>query len=202
MEKMKIEDALVRLRGEKRKFVQSFDVIISLKNIDLKKPENRVQKEVVLPHGRGKDVAVGIISDTVPGAMNKGFIESLSTPRDMKSLGKKYDFLLCEAPLMQLVGKSLGRYLAPVGKMPSPFPPQMKNVEPLIATKKKSVKIRVRDSPLIQTIVGTEQMTDDQIKENARHVIGEIEKSLPKGRAQIKDIFIKLTMSKPVKVEW
>lgn len=202
MEKMKLTEAIVQLKNEKRKFIQSFDLVISLKNIDLKKPENRIQKEVILPHGRGKDIEIGIISESISGAMDKKFIESLTTPKEMKKIAKKYDFLLCEMPLMQLVGKTMGRYLAPVGKMPSPIPPQMKNIEQLVATKRNSVRIKVKDSPLIQIPVGIQSMADEHVKENTEKVLSELEKFLPKGKNQIRDIYLKLTMSKPVKIAW
>ena len=66
---MKIEQALEELnKVKKRNFSQSYDLVISIRNIDLKKPENRFSKEVFLPHGRGKEIEVGIISDSIPNA--------------------------------------------------------------------------------------------------------------------------------------
>jgi len=58
----------------------------------------------------------------------------------------------------------------------------------------------VRDSPVIHTMIAKENMDDGQIKENAMHALGEIEKALPNGRAQIRSVFIKTTMGKAVKV--
>ena len=48
-------------------------------------------------------------------------------------------------------------------------------------------------------MVATENMSDSQIKDNAHHVIEEIKKSLPT-KAQIKSVYIKTTMGKPVRV--
>ena len=39
-----------------RKFVESFEMAITLKDVDLKNPVNRIQEEVRLPSGRGKEV--------------------------------------------------------------------------------------------------------------------------------------------------
>lgn len=195
---MKTDEAIKLLReSNKRNFNQSFDLIIGLKNIDLKKPENKFSKDIVLPHGRGKDVSIAIISDTLPDAITKKDIEAMGKP-EIKSVVKKHDFFLCEAPLMPLVGKVLGRYLGPKGKMPKLL---AGNVDSLVKETNKSVRIRIRDSPAIQVIVGSENMVDAMIKENIETVIEGAKKALPKGISQIKNIQLKLTMSKPVKID-
>ena len=46
---MNLTEAIEQLRSsEKRKFTQSFDLMINLANIDLKKPENKFSKHVIL----------------------------------------------------------------------------------------------------------------------------------------------------------
>ncbi len=194
---MKIEEALKELGKEKRNFSQSYDIAVSLKNINLKKPENKFTKEIVLPHGHGKNISVALIGTN--GDIKKSDLESMDK-QAIKEIIRKYDFFVAEMPLMPLVGKILGRYLAPAGRMPKPIPPGA-DVKAVLESTKKSVRIRVKDSPTIHCIVGKEGMNEDQIKENAVTVIEEIKKALPKGENQIKNIFIKKTMSKPVKIE-
>ena len=46
----------VRKDAIKRKFSQSVDFIINLKDLDLKKPENQLDLFISLPHVRGKKV--------------------------------------------------------------------------------------------------------------------------------------------------
>jgi len=202
---MKIEDAIKKVReGKKRNFVQTFDLIINLKNIDLKKPENNFTKDIQLPHGIGKDIKIGIISDSnkYENTITKKDIEALAkNKKDAKKFIKEYQFFLCEAPLMVFVGKALGKYLGPSGKMPKPFPPGA-DINPLLEAMKKSVKISVRGSPVIHVPVGKEDMSDKEIKENVERVIEETIKSLPKGRNQIKNILLKLTMGKPVEIDF
>ncbi len=194
-----IGDAIKHLRTfEKRGFSQSLDLNVTLKSIDLKRPENKFSKEFVLPHGRGKDIDVCIISEA--NGLGKREIEDLEkNKKELKIFVKKYDFFLCEAPLMPIVGKALGKYLAPKGKMPKLLPPG-RDPANLIDETKNSVRIRVRDSPSIQLTIGTEAMTDDQLKENTEKVVEEIKKSLP-GKVQIKSIYLKFTMTKPVKIK-
>ena len=198
-----IEESIKYLRenNEKRGFEQTFDLTINLKNIDLKKPENKFSKDVILPHGRGKNVEIGIISDSIPeAALKKSDIENLASDKaGMKRLLRKYEFFICEAPLMPLVGKTLGKFLGPKGKMPKLLPPGT-NHNNILDEAKKSVRVKIRDIPVIQTCVGSENMQDLQIKENVERVMEEVRKSLPP-KTQIKNIYFKLTMSKPVKLE-
>jgi large subunit ribosomal protein L1 len=195
---MNIDEAIKQIRGsEKRKFSQSIDLVVTLKNIDLKKPENKFSKRVILPSGRGKDVSVCIISEN--GEFGKREIETFEKNKSAaKKFTKQYEFFLCEAPLMPLVGKVLGRYLAPKGKMPEILLPG-RNPDATVSELKKSVRIRVRDAPMIQTIIGTEEMKDDEIKGNAERVIEEVKKVLPP-KVSIKNAYLKTTMGKPLKI--
>jgi len=43
-------------------------------------------------------------------------------------------------------------------------------------------------------------MPDEKLKQNVEAVLNELEKVLPKGKQNIKDVLIKLTMTKPVRV--
>ncbi len=198
-----IEDSIKHIRenNPKRDFEQTFDLVVNIRNIDLKKTENKFSKDVVLPHGRGKDVEVGIISDTIQEAtIRKDDIEKLaSDKRGMKNVLRKYEFFVCEAPLMPLVGKTLGKFLGPKGKMPKLLPPGP-NYRDIVEETKKSVRVKLRDSPTIQTCVGSENMKDSEIKENLERVVEEVKKSIPP-KSQIKNVYLKLTMGKPVKLE-
>ena len=55
MEKQTILETVKKVReiSPKRKFNQSFDLIINLTNIDLKKQEQKVDLYYTLPHGKG-----------------------------------------------------------------------------------------------------------------------------------------------------
>lgn len=197
---LKLEDAIKKLReGEKKKFVQTVDLIINLRNIDLKKPENKFSKDIILPNGRGKEVSICLISDSLPDGVRKGEIESYATNKSAaKQFAKKYDFFICEAPLMPLVGRILGRYLGPKGKMPRLLPPG-KDPKSAFEETAKFVRVNVRDSPSIQIGISSEDMNDAQIKENVEIVIEEVRKALP-AKAQIKNAYIKTTMGKPIKI--
>ena len=54
-----IKDALEN--APERKFVESVDISFTIKDVDLKNPNNRIKEEVRLPSGRGKELKLSLI---------------------------------------------------------------------------------------------------------------------------------------------
>jgi large subunit ribosomal protein L1 len=201
----KILNAIKELRdkSDKRNFSQSFDLIISLKEYDMKKPENKFTEDVVLPHGKGRESSVIVFADNIkdPGTdvfTTEHVNELMKNKRKAKKLVSSTDFFLAEAKLMPLVGKVLGQYVGPRGKLPKII---TGDVNALVKNYKKSVRIRIKDAPVIQTIIGKEDMKDQEIVENVEAVLNYLKTRLPKGKNNIGKIMMKLTMGKPIKIE-
>ncbi len=190
----------LRENSEKRNFNQTFDLIINLKNMDAKK--QMIKTEVILPHDKGKEIKVGIISDDAEGdnVITSKEMEAIAKkPSEAKKLVKEFNYFIASAPLMVNVGKSLGRYLAPAGKMPKPIPPKA-DPAPFIAAVSKSIILKNNKQLKLQCSVGTQKSEDTQVIENVRAVVNTVEKTLPKGVQNIKNILLKLTMSRPVNI--
>jgi large subunit ribosomal protein L1 len=190
-------------KSKKRNFLQSFDLIINLKEFDPKKPENKINEILFLPHGRGEDAKIVVFSDTIKEikaeVLGSSDLENLAkNKRNLRKLIKNTDFFLAEPQLMPLIGKFLGQFLAPKGKIPKII---SGNVEKMIEDFKRAVRIRIKDSPVIQCIVGKENMKDEEIAENIEAVINFLKEKLPKGSKNIGEVLLKLTMSKPIKIE-
>jgi large subunit ribosomal protein L1 len=207
----KILEAVRKARNtKKRNFKQTFDLAINLKNIDLKKPENRIKTEIFLPHGLGKKVIIGVIADTLLPqtkeledvvVIRKDELESLGKDKkSVKKIAKKCLNFVAEAPLMSLVGKHLGQVLGPRNLMPTPVPPTV-DLKSIVERKRKTVRVQLKNSPVIHLPVGSEDMKDEEIAENIEAALKTIIPILPKGKEQIKDIVIKLTMGKSVRVK-
>lgn len=207
---MQITDALKEIKAkDKRKFMQTIDLAINLQDIDVKKPENKFVEEVIIPSGRGKSASVGVIGNTL--AMKaKGVADELideaklsqieADKKLLRKVVKKCDFLIAEAPLMLRIGKSLGKVLGPIGKMPKPIPPQA-DPKDMINKLKTTVKIRVADNPVVHCPIGTEKMSDEDLMKNFEAVLQALEKRLPKGKLNIRSAYIKTTMSPAVKID-
>jgi ribosomal protein L1 len=106
---------------------------------------------------------------------------------------------------MPAVATSFGRILGPVGKMPSPQLGILPNeeeavVKAIVERVNKSIRIVVKE-PSIKVGVARISLDDDKIVENLVAVYGKILESLPKGIDNIRNVKIKLTMSKPVGVD-
>lgn len=192
-----------RSSSKKRNFSQTFDLIVNVRLLDLKKPENRLSEIFLLPKGRGKDASIAVFSDNsvIDGVKtyNSSDIERFANAkREMKNLASSTEFFLSEPKLMPLVGKNLGRVLAPRGKMPSVL---AGDVDDIVKRHKNSVRLKMKDSPVIQCMVGSENMSDEDIAANVTAILKFLEKKLPKGRNNIGKIMIKLTMGKPVRIE-
>lgn len=207
-----IEEAVKKVLEESkpRNFTQSIDVVITINDLDVNKPENRLDEEVLLPNGRGKDVKIAFIAEgelayqaEKAGAdivIDKEKLEELGKNRpEAKKLANTYDFFVAQADLMPTVGRFLGPVLGPRKKMPKPIPASA-NPEVILGRLKSTVKIRVKDQPLIQSIVGSEDMTEAQIAENIDAVIDVLDRNLEQGSKQIKAMYLKTTMGPVTRV--
>jgi large subunit ribosomal protein L1 len=209
MAENKILDAIKKAREtDKRNFKQSFDLAINLKNIDMKKPESKIKTEVKLPYGIGKEWKIGVIVDSLFSQaskindiviIKKDMLEAFAkNKKEAKKTVKQCRYFLAEMPLMPMVGKILGPIMAPKNLMPNPVPVNA-NLSSMIEEKTNVLKLQLKDSPTIHVPIGTEDMEDEKIAENADAIIKAVIAKLPKGKEQVKNFMIKLTMGKPAK---
>jgi len=200
----------VKTNSKERKFSQSIDLGINLQNIDMKKPEGRIQERIELPHSVGTELKVCVIAtgemalkaknEGASFVLEKAGLESLVTDKKkQKDIAKNYDVFIAEAPLMPLVGKSLGASLGPRGKMPTPVPPNV-DIKEQIEKHQKIVTIRMRGQPVIQCRIGNEAMPDKEIAENVQAVVRRIEGKLKRGIKNFKSVCLKTSMGSSVKV--
>lgn len=199
-----VEAALAQSKERGRKFVQTVDLAVNLKNVDLSVPKNRIEDEVPLPNGRGRSVKIGVFaSGELALRARRGGADIVIQPQEMgdyaqdkkrfKKLVDGTDYFLAEAPLMPTIGKTLGVVLGPRGKMPRPIPPTMDPV-PLLENLRRTVRVRSKDRRTFHTVVGSEDMPADKIAENIDLVIKRIEGKLEQGRHSIRSVFVKTTM--------
>ncbi|MGC8645664.1 MAG: 50S ribosomal protein L1 [Thermoplasmata archaeon] len=203
-----IEEALGK--AKKRKFEETVDVAVNLKDVDLSNPKNRINEEIILPHGRGKAVKVGVISGNEMASKAKSVADLIISAEELDKLAEdkkgakkivnKTDFFIAETALMPRVGKILGGIMGPRGKMPRPIPGNVDPV-PIINNLRRTVKARSKEKPVIHVPIGTRDMDIQKLTENAAEVIKRIESKLEKGEDNIRSIYVKTTMGPSVKVE-
>ena len=202
--------AEARSKTEKRKFNQSIELAVKLREIDFKKPESRINESLELPTPADKEVKVAVIAggDLATRARAGGAdivigredLDKLGREKkEARKLAQKYDFFIAEAPLMPQVGKTLGQMLGPRGKMPTPVPPTAP-IDEVIKRHRRNIRLRMKDQQVIQCKIGTEDMPDDALIQNIQTVLSRLETKLEKGPKNISSISIKATMGPLVKI--
>lgn len=211
---MDLEKALkeAKDKSKKRKFSQTIDLVINIRSVDFNKVENRLNLELMLPHGLGKNIKGVVIADDDLLAEAKKCADKVITKDDLnrmagdkkaqKKLAGEYKFFVAQASLMPLVGKVLGQALGPRNKMPRPVPGNAK-LEQLLERMKKTIRIKSRGKylPTIHVPVGAEDMEDAQLVENIKTVISAVKEKMPNKEGNFRSIYLKTSMGPAVKVE-
>ena len=204
-----VQKALEESKKLERKFKQSVDVVINLKNIDMNDAKNRIEDEVMLPHGRGTEAKLAIFASGDLALKSKNHVDLLIKPEEIEELAKdkkkfkkiadEYDFFIAEAPLMPTIGKTLGIILGPRGKMPKPVPPTI-DITGIAKNLRKTIKVRSKTSKTIHATVGQEEMKTEQIAENIDAILKRLEGKLERGKMNIGSVYVKTSMGPPMRV--
>ncbi len=203
--KEKLTKALQELRkGKERKFDQTIDLVVNLQKFDLKK--NQINTFVSVPHKIKDKKIAGFLEakndkiDTITQDQFKKYRDK----KELKKIVKKYDFFIAQASVMPKVATTFGRFLGPMGKMPSPqlgivMNVNDKTIEELKKKINSSIKIRTKEAS-IKIAIGKQSMKDEDIIENILTVYNALVKNLPRDKENIKNVEIKFTMTKPQKI--
>ena len=197
------------LDSRNRKFLESVEMAVNLKDVDLSVPKNRINEEVLLPKGRGRTVKVGVFGSGEFATRAKTEADLIISPEELETLaGDKaqarklvntYDFFLAEAPLMVIIGKKLGTALGPKGKMPRPLPPQA-DPAPVVQAMRNTVRIRSKDRRTFHVAVGSREMSAEDIAINIEAVLKRIESKLERGMANVQSVYLKTSMGPSVRL--
>lgn len=195
----------------KRNFQQSFELILKLKDIDVKKTDLNINEVVFLPNKLSAQAKVCVFAtgDNALRAQRAGadrVIENAeldrlaSEKRTAKKLAREYQFFLADTSMMPKIGRVLGPYLGPKGRMPTPVPPNAP-LESMLNRYRTAVRIKSRGSLSVAGKVGDESLNDANVADNAMAVISQVEKKLPNGGRNIQSLTLKKTMGKLVKAK-
>ncbi|MCL2032273.1 MAG: 50S ribosomal protein L1 [Methanomassiliicoccaceae archaeon] len=189
--------------AKKRNFVETVELAINLKDVDLAIPKNRIQEDIILPNGRGKTVKICVIGGGELALKAKDVADLVITPEELgtiaddkkqaKKIANSTDYFIAEAPLMAVVGKRLGIVLGPRGKMPKPIPP---GADPsgMVDNLRKSVTVRTKDRKTFHVPVGTVNMSPEDIADNIDIVLKRVSLKLEKGMANVASAYVKTSM--------
>ena len=218
MEKKDLIAAVKKLKSssEKRNFTQSVDLVINLHNLDMKKQDNNVDTYIALHYDRGKKVKVCAIVGPELTDQAKQVCDGTITSEEMirnykdnkkaiRKLANQYNYFIAQATIMPQIATVFGRVFGPRGKMPNPkagcvVAPNA-NLKITYERLQKLLRAQSKNAPSVKCAVGTEKMSDEHLIDNIDTIYKGILNVIPNAENSIKDVSLKLTMGKPIKIE-
>jgi len=219
-----LEQSVIKMEGKPEKvrnFDETVDLVINVRDVDIKNPNNRIDQEFLLPHpikgNLAKEKICFIVKDDMEislkkmgyNIINPGMVDDLQkqSKKDKKAVANKYDYFVARADLMRNLAKVLARFLGQQGKMPRPQPKGFgvikpnENLEAFISKLNRIIKITMKKQLLIQLKFGKKSQEFEELKDNLDSILSFVKDHLPNGNNNIGSIYIKTTMGRAVKVE-
>ncbi len=205
---IKVEEA-VKLVKERAtaKFDETVEVAMNL-NIDPRKQDQNLRGMVMLPHGTGKSVRVGVFArgDKAKEAEAAGadVVGAEDLAEKIQAGQIDFDRAVATPDMMALVGR-LGKILGPRGLMPNPrLGTVTQNIaEAVQAAKGGQVEFRADKAGIVHAGVGKASFTEAALIDNVRAFVGAITRAKPTGvkGTYINRVNLSSTMGPGVKVE-
>ncbi|MBI4154517.1 hypothetical protein HY498_00320 [Candidatus Woesearchaeota archaeon] len=195
----------IKAKGPKRNFNQSIDLIINLKNLDVKKTP--ISSFHPLRHEIEKVKICCFSDEAVKTKVEKIFDKVITksqlalmgeNKKELKKLAREYDYFIAQAEMMPLIASKLGKFLGTRGKMPNPaagcvFTPNT-NFEDLKNKLQKLKRLQTKSETAIKIRVGKENMNDEMVVENIKDIYDYVLTLLPEAKNNVRNVLLKLTM--------
>jgi large subunit ribosomal protein L1 len=205
---LKVDDAVTLVKSRATaKFDETIEVAMNL-NIDPRKQDQNVRGTLMLPHGTGKSVRVGVFArgDKAKEAEAAGadVIGAEDLAEKVQAGQIDFDRAIATPDMMALVGR-LGKILGPRGLMPNPrLGTVTQNVaEAVQAAKGGQVEYRADKAGIVHAGVGKASFTEAALVDNVRAFVGAITRAKPSGvkGTYIERVNLSSTMGPGVKVD-
>ena len=197
--------------SKERKFPESVEAFLTFRDVDPKKTDLNINEMVYLPHPGSHRASVCFVGSgdlllraknaKVDAVIEPAQLESYAgNKKEAKNLARQYDFFLADTALMPRIGRILGQFLGPRGKIPQPVPPNAP-IEAMINRTRTAVRVRSRGSLGVGAKVGDRKLPDPDIAENVAAMIAAVQKKLPNGDKNIRTVAVKTSMGKLTKAK-
>ena len=117
----------------------------------------------------------------------------------VKKLAQAYDAFLASDSVLKQIPKILGPGLQKAGKFPTPINAGDKLLDK-VEEVKSTIKFQLKKVLCMAVAVGNVSMTEDELVANSMLSINFLVSLLKKNWQNVKSLFIKSTMGKPVRV--
>lgn len=188
-----LQDAMALVKEvNQTKFDASVDLHIRL-GVDPRKADQAIRGTVTLPHGTGKTKKVLVLCtpDKEQEALDAG-ADYAGLDEYVKKISEGWldmDVIIAMPNVMAQVGR-IGRILGPRGLMPNPKTGTVTPNVGAAVTEVKGGKIsfRVDKYGIIHSPIGRVSFTSEKLAENAREILGTLERMKP---STVKGIYMK-----------
>jgi large subunit ribosomal protein L10Ae len=194
--------------GKQRKFVETVEIQIGLKNYDPAKDKrfNGTTKLPFLPRPNLKVCVLGTESDCVKAkaagleAMNEDDLKKLNkNKRLVKALAGKFDIFLASQTLVKKIPRLLGPGLSRAGKFPSLIP-NGADILSIANEARGQIKFQMKKALSLNAAVGHVGMSSEELNTNIQTSCNFLVSLLKKNWQNINVIYIKSTMGPPQQI--
>jgi large subunit ribosomal protein L10Ae len=199
-----VEEIFSELNERKRNFEETIELQVQLQNYDFRK-DKRFTGTVELPYTTRRSCFVCVFGDTHHceeamriGVDYKTLAELQGIGRNkklIKSLFRKYHFLLASESLIRTIPRMLGPTLNKMGKFPSLIT-HSDNLELTVSKLTRSVRIIARREPHLGFAIGNRTMKPNEIIIQITVVVSYLVALLKHKWDSIRSLNIKSTMGK------
>jgi len=195
---------LQQAKDNKRKFIETVELQIALKNYDPIK-DKRFSGVLRLPVAPRNKFTVCIIGDAkhiedakaagIPFASQDDLKKLKKDKKLVKKFANQYDAFLASASLIRMIPRLVGPGLNKAGKFPSVLNPN-DNILEKVEGQKQSIKFQLKSKRgmCLGVPVANIEQGEEQIIQNLNLSINYLVSLLPKNWQQVKRLYIKSTM--------
>ncbi|XP_039272316.1 large ribosomal subunit protein uL1-like [Styela clava] len=200
-----VEAILTQSKDKPRKFLETVELQISLKNYDPQK-DKRFSGTVKLPHVPREKYRVCVLGDAAHcdeakandlPCMDVDALKKLNKDKKLvKKLAKKYNAFLASESLIKQIPRLLGPGLNKAGK----FPTLVTHNDALTSKVneiKSTIKFQMKKVLCLSVAVGNVGMSDDQLVQNINLAINFLVSLLKKNWQNVRALYVKSTMGRP-----
>src|SRR5919202_1808711 len=190
---LRLDEAVKQIKSRaSAKFDETVEISMNL-NIDPRKPDQNLRGTVMLPHGTGKSVRVGVFAGGDKAKESEAAGADVVGAEDLveKIQAGQIDFdrAIATPDMMALVGR-LGKILGPRGLMPNPRLGTVTQdvTEAVKAAKGGQVEFRAEKAGIVHAGVGKVSFSEAAIADNVKAFIAAITRAKPSG---VKGTYVK-----------
>jgi len=191
---------------KKRNFQETVELQIGLKNYDPSR-DKRFAGSIRLPNTPKPRMTCCILGDEVHCDQAKALGVDFRTIEDLKKLNKdkklvkklakQFDFFLASESVIKQIPRLLGPGLNKAGKFPAPIS-HADNMKDKIEEMRSTLKFQLKKVLCLGAAIGHVAMNEDELAANLMISINFLVSLLKKNWQNVKSLYVKSTMGKPV----